>query len=136
MTPSMPSTMQALDQLNTSQAPAVSDEQRRQLLLERQAMRIKDLQETVKRCEEEIDQLKTQILDAYPIGDYQAGPLCVKVKAGANRLNTAKLTAAFPADKYPQLYESKLSTKQVRSQFAPTALADYMTIGTPQVMVA
>lgn len=102
-----------------------------------QAQRIAIIDSQIKDLTEERDDLKTQILVSHPHpGSYTAGALTVTVKTGARRLDARKLEKAYPADKYPSLYKQTLDTKAVRDQFAPNALTDYQTAGTPTVVVS
>lgn len=115
---------------------ADSDGARRARLLEAQAMRIVDLQTEISQRQEELDELKRQILDACAPGTYPAGALKVTVKRGASRLDAKRLEKDYPAASYPQLYASRLDVKLVRAAFAPVALEAYQTAGSPQVTVS
>ena len=63
------------------------DGELRQGLFEAQAARIVELQTEIASRQEEIDNLKSLILDSHPVGTYQAGNLKVQVKPGARRIN-------------------------------------------------
>ena len=59
------------------------DGELRQGLFAAQAARIVELQAEIASRQEEIDNLKSRILDSHPAGTYQAGNLKVQVKPGA-----------------------------------------------------
>ena len=81
------------------------DEGLRQGLFEAQAARIVELQAEIASRQEEIDNLKSLILDSHPVGTYQAGNLKVQVKPGARRINAGTFEKAYPATKYPGAYQ-------------------------------
>ncbi|BAQ32071.1 hypothetical protein [Bifidobacterium scardovii] len=112
------------------------DAERKARLLQAQAARIVELQGEIKTREDELESLKSQILDSHTPGTYQAGQLKVTVKNGPMRLDTAKLGKDYPATDYPQLYKSALDTRAVRGAFAPVALAGYQVAGKPQVVIS
>ena len=66
------------------------DEELRQGLFAAQAARIVELQAEIASRQEEIDNLKSLILDSHPVGTYQAGNLKVQVKPGARRITPAR----------------------------------------------
>lgn len=137
--------MTANDTLPDFREPALSpetevanleDTERKARLLQAQAERIAVLQAEIKTREDELDSLKSQILDAYTPGTYQAGGLKVVVKNGPMRLDAAKIGHDYPQDQYPQLYKSTLDSKAVRGAFAPVALQAYQVAGKPQVVIS
>lgn len=85
----------------------MTDEQRRQLLLERQAAMIADLQEQIRVRQEQVDQIKRRILATHQPGTYQAGGLKVQVREGPRRLNARMFTKLYPVKDNPDLYETK-----------------------------
>lgn len=78
------------------------DGELRQGLFAAQAARIVELQAEIASRQEEIDNLKSLILDSHPVGTYQAGNLKVQVKPGARRINAGTFEKAYPATKYPR----------------------------------
>ncbi len=81
------------------------DGELRQGLFAAQAARIVELQAEIASRQEEIDNLKSLILDSHPVGTYQAGNLKVQVKPGARRINAGTFEKAYPATKYPGAYQ-------------------------------
>ena len=70
------------------------DGELRQGLFAAQAARIVELQAEIASRQEEIDNLKSLILDSHPVGTYQAGNLKVQVKPGARRINAGTFEKA------------------------------------------
>ena len=66
------------------------DGELRQGLFAAQAARIVELQAEIASRQEEIDNLKSLILDSHPVGTYQAGNLKVQVKPGARASTPAR----------------------------------------------
>ena len=89
------------------------DGELRQGLFAAQAARIVELQAEIASRQEEIDNLKSLILDSHPVGTYQAGNLKVQVKPGARRINAGTFEKAYPATKYPGAYQLKPSAQPV-----------------------
>ena len=98
------------------------DEGLRQGLFEAQAARIVELQAEIASRQEEIDNLKSLILDSHPAGTYQAGNLKVQVK---------------PATKYPGAYQLRpRPLSQLEKLLSADAVADYAMSGKPTVVVS
>lgn len=115
----------------------LTDERRRDLLFTRQAERIAVLQDEIKTRQEEIDRLKTLILDSHPAGTYQAGSLKVQVKPGARRLDVRRFERAWPASEHPELWEVKpLSLSKIIEQIGRQGVADCIVSGKPTVVIA
>lgn len=72
------------------------DGELRQGLFAAQAANIVELQAEIASRQEEIDNLKSLILDSHPVGTYQAGNLKVQVKPGARRINAGTFEKSLP----------------------------------------
>lgn len=113
------------------------DEGLRQGLFEAQAARIVELQAEIASRQEEIDNLKSLILDSHPVGTYQAGNLKVQVKPGARRINAGTFEKAYPATKYPGAYQLRpRPLSQLERLLTADAVADYAVSGKPTVVVS
>lgn len=125
----------------TPPAPATpgtpSDEEMRVQLLARQATRIADLQAEIQARQEEIDQLKAQILDTHEPGTYHAGGLKITVRTGSRRLDPYKFHEKYAPAKYPTLYELKpLALSRVEKQVGSLALEGMIQQGANTVTIA
>lgn len=114
----------------------MDDRENKQQLLEAQALKISDLQAKIKTMQEQVDRLKTHILDQWPEGSYQAGMLKVTIKTGANIINPLRFQAAFPPAEYPDLYKLTPDSKQARKKLGEDALTAVMTSRKPTVTVS
>ena len=111
------------------------DEGLRQGLFEAQAVRIVELQAEIASRQEEIDNLKSLILDSHPVGTYLAGNLKVQVKPGARRINAGTFEKAYPATKYPGAYQLRpRPLSQLERLLTADAVADYAVSGKPTVV--
>ena len=111
------------------------DGELRQGLFAAQAARIVELQAASRQ--EEIDNLKSLILDSHPVGTYQAGNLKVQVKPGARRINAGTFEKAYPATKYPGAYQLRpRPLSQLEKLLSADAVADYAMSGKPMVVVS
>lgn len=85
---------------------------------------------------EQRDILKTQIAAATtPATTTRAGKWTIAHRAGARRLNHAKLTKAYPVTQHPHLYQPKINTTAVRKHFAPADLEAYYQAASSPVIV-
>lgn len=113
------------------------DGELRQGLFAAQAARIVELQAEIASRQEEIDNLKSLILDSHPVGTYQAGNLKVQVKPGARRINAGTFEKAYPATKYPGAYQLRpRPLSQLEKLLSADAVADYAMSGKPTVVVS
>lgn len=116
---------------------AVSDEDRRLNLLAAQARRIAILQEEISLRQDELDELKTQILDQWDAGSYEAGGLRVQVKDGRRSVNAALFQKAFPAKAYPECYQLKpLPLSKLEKVLTERAMRPYVSTAKASVTVA
>ncbi|MCH9275654.1 hypothetical protein JS533_005120 [Bifidobacterium amazonense] len=113
--------------------PSLEDQ--RHDLLEHQAARIAALQVDIKRAQDEIDSLKAQILDAWPVGSYEAGNLHVQVKAGNQRLDTKRFTQKYPAAQHPSFYRVSPDVSAARRALGALALEPLMKRDKSSVVV-
>lgn len=79
--------------------------------------------------------IKARLLEALPLGSYQAGPLTVQVKAGARTLDAKKLEAAYPLADNPLFYKATLDTAAVKNLVAPIVLEQYMRQNQTSVVI-
>ena len=119
----------------TIDGAAPTPEERKRDLLERQAARIAVLQVDIKRAQYEIDSLKTRILDAWPVGSYEAGDLKVQVKAGSQRLDAKRFMQAYPAAEHPSLYKVSPDAAAARKALGGLALEPLMKRDKSSVVV-
>ena len=109
------------------------------LLLERLAEELTTINMHIEQLAERKQALTAAIIDIIPAGTTTpAGLHTITVTTPTRRLNSRKLTEAFPADKYPDLYVRTLDTKAVKKAFSENALTegDFYTIGTPTVRLS
>ncbi|QIK83010.1 hypothetical protein [Sanguibacter sp. HDW7] len=103
--------------------------------IEQLAAELAKRQDAIAADVDRIAEIKAILATRLPIGSLAVGDYKVIVKAGARRLSTSRLTAAFPVESYPALYKAALDTAAVKEQFAPAALAEYQDQGKPTVEV-
>lgn len=120
----------------TAQNDQAADDVLRKNLLVQQATKIVSLQEEIQQRQEEVDAIKTQILDSYPVGKYEAGSLTVDVRAGAKTINAKKFEDLFPPEQHPDLYKLSPDTTKARKQLGEDALAPTFTSRKPTVVIA
>lgn len=117
----------------------LTDEQKDELskknLLILEAKRIALLQSRISECETEIAQIKQHILETHEPGSYEADELLVQVREGSRRLDERKFMKAYPASKYPDFYQLKPHTKNIKNAIAPADLDAYQTVSKPTVVV-
>lgn len=110
-----------------------------ELLLESLAEELTTINAHLEKLTERKQALTAAILDLIPAGTTTpAGLHTITVTTPTRRLNSRKLTEAFPADKYPDLYVRTLDTKAVKKAFSENALTegDFYTIGSPTVRLS
>lgn len=107
-------------------------------LLARQAERIIILQAEIKERQDELDTLKTLILEQHPQpGTYQAGDHRVQVKQGSRRIDTKRFEHAYPATRYPNAYQLKPKPlSQLEREFTADAMSEYAVSTKPMVVVS
>lgn len=108
-------------------------------LLESLAEELTTINMHIEQLTERKQALTAAILDIIPAGTTTpAGLYTITVTTPTRRLNSRKLTEAFPADNYPDLYVRTLDTKAVKKAFSENALTegDFYTIGTPTVRLS
>ena len=115
------------------QATTVLQEQR---LLEAQAKRIAILQAEIKDREDEVDSLKSTILNQWPTGSYEAGNLKVSIRPGARTINASRFTKQFPPTEYPDLYKLSPDSTKARKQLGEERLQPVMTSRKPTVVIS
>ena len=112
------------------------DRELRQGLFAAQVARIAELQAEIASRQEEIDNLKSLIIDSHPFGTYLAGNLKVQVKPGARRINAGTFEKAYPATKYPGAYQLRpRPLSQLEKLLSADAVADYAMSGEPTVVI-
>lgn len=117
--------------------PTLEEETLKAQLLDRQAARIIELQDEIHTRQQELDHLKTMILDTLPEGAHHtATGRKVTIRKAPARLDADRIQKDYPADAYPQLYRQALDTTSVRRAFAPDALSAYEKTGRPTVTVS
>ena len=101
-----------------------------QLVIERAKLRADEnaLNERVK----ELDTLIGAELDT---GTHQVGDYKVAI-TNPQRINNAKVAAAFPVATHPHLYKPAIDTAAVKHHLAPAELAKYQTAGGKQVRIS
>lgn len=85
------------------------------------------------QIKERLDTIKTILVNNAGTGTHTLGAHKVQIRVGVRRLNSSRLTAAYPADQYPQLYKQAIDTTAIKNQFAPAALEDFYDLGSPVV---
>lgn len=112
------------------------DQQQRTKLLEAQAERYVELQATIKHLTQQLDQLKTQLLNQLPEGTHRAGEHTITIKNGNRGINTTSFMQAYPPADHPHLYELKpLAFSKLIEQEGLQNLEPYVTHGKTQVKV-
>lgn len=105
------------------------------LELDQLAAELVKRQAAIEADKERIDEIKATLRRRLPRGTHHVGSHDVLVKAGARRLNAARLTAAFPVVEHPEFYKPAIDTAAVKHQLSPAALAEFQDEGTPTVEV-
>lgn len=116
-----------------------SDQDRRlkENLFELQAKRIASLQAEIMERQDEIDMLKSLILDSHPAGTYMAGELKVQVKPGARRVDGRRFEKTYPAAQYPDCYQLRPKPlSQLEKLLTTEKVEAYMVSGKPTVVVS
>lgn len=86
---------------------------------------------------ERIAQIDARLLTLHPgTGSIPAGPYKVTVRAGARRLDPAKVAEAYPVVQHPELYRPAIDTAAVKHHLAPAELERFQTVGKPVVVIA
>jgi len=93
------------------------------------------LAEAAEQIDERRKTIKAILIDQLPIGTHDIGEHTVQVRAGARRLDPAKVAANHPFEQNPELYKNTLDTTAVKHHIAPAELDGYKTDGTPTVVV-
>ena len=81
-------------------------------------------------------EIKATLRDNLDVGTYPAGAYRVQIKAGAKRLDLAKIERDFPVSASPELYSAKPDTAKVKHNIAGAALESYYVEGTPSVVIS
>ena len=81
------------------------------------------------------EQIKAILRDRLPVGTHTAGPYTIQIRAGAARLDTDALMAAYPVVSNPGFYRPALVTAEVRKRIAPVDLEPFTVHGNPTVVV-
>lgn len=113
-------------------APTITPEDQ-QIQTEQLVLEAVKLQAEAEAIKERLDTIKTILVNQRGAGTHTIGAHKVQIRAGVRRLNSSRLTAAYPADQYPQLYKSAIDTNAIKNQFAPAALEDFYDTGSPVV---
>lgn len=80
--------------------------------------------------------LKSQLLNSYDIGVYQAGDLKVSIQRGKRRLDTKRFQERFPVASNPKCYEvSPLSLSKLEKLVGSETLGDLIVRGRESVKV-
>lgn len=118
-------------------ATDLTPEQARDLLeLEQLAAEEAKLAADAAAIAERRETIKAILRDRLPVGTHDVAGYKVQVKAGARRLNSKRLTAAYPFDRAPELYSVALDTAKVKDHVAPAHLIDFYDAGAPTVVVS
>lgn len=100
------------------------------------AQRIAVLQDEINIREEELASLKSQLLNSYDIGVYQAGDLKVSIQRGRRRLDTKRFQERFPVASNPKCYKvSPLSLSELEKLVGSETLGDLIVHGKESVTV-
>lgn len=91
------------------------------------------LQAEAEAIKERIDTIKAMLVASHGGGTHEIGAHKVQIREGVRRLSSTRLTKAYPADQFPQLYKSAIDTNAVKANFAPVALEDFYDVGSPVV---
>lgn len=85
---------------------------------------------------EQIAAIDAQLIDRLGVGTHDVGGQKVQVRE-YSRTDYAALAATYPAESYPELYETKteLSQAAVKKGFAPAALDQFKVTGKKSVSV-
>lgn len=79
-------------------------------------------------------ELVQSIVQEWGVGKHEAGDLTVSVRPGSRRMDQARFTSAYPADKYPSFYKSSPDTKAARDALGQNKLDEfYGAAGAPVV---
>lgn len=90
--------------------------------LAEQARRIIDLQTEIDDRKQEIERIRTGIIEAWPIGTYEAGDLKVQVREGSRRIDAKAFEARYPAAANPAFYDVKPNLAKARRALGDLAV--------------
>lgn len=120
--------------MNDNPAPDTDDVDG-SLELEQLALERVKRKASIEADKERIDTIDAILRNRLDRGTHHLGPVTVTVKAGAHRLNTTRLAAAFPFTDRPELYKPVLDTAAARHHIAPADLEQFTDEGVPVVEV-
>ena len=93
-----------------------------------------ELDAIIARANEEKQTINLQLIEELGEGTHEHAHARIMISRRGT-LDAKKLETAFPAEQYPQLYTQKLSTDDVKKQFAPAALEQYKSYSAPSVTI-
>lgn len=114
--------------MNTS--PAIATEQH----VDEWVLRRVELDAIIARANEEKQLLNSSLIDALGDGTHETRHAKVVI-ARRGTVDKDRLAADYPAEQFPGLYESVLSTTAMKKQFAPAALDAYKSYSAPSVTI-
>lgn len=123
----------------TDHTTDVDDDARTDEILEVEALALEDvkLQDEAAAIAERREQIRARLLALHPgTGSIPAGPYKVTVRAGARRLDPAKVAEAYPVVQHPELYSPKPDTTKIRHHIAAADLEPFLIEGKPTVVIS
>ena len=118
----------------TATATGIAEQKAR--LLAAQARRIIELEDAIAQAKDELDTLKSSILDRWPAGRYTADGLTVAIQPGRSMLDRKRFATAFPAARHPDCYDTApLPLSRLEKRLGEDTVAPYVTHAKPTVKV-
>lgn len=93
-----------------------------------------ELDEIIARANEEKQTLNGQLIEVLGDGTHETKHARVMISRRGT-VDKGKLSADYPAEQFPALYEHTLSTEAMKTQFAPAALEQYKVYSAPSVTI-
>lgn len=124
--------------MTANDRPDVDDVDRTDETIELEALALEDvkLADEAAAIAERRDTIRARLLQLHPgTGTVQAGPYKVTVRAGARRLDPAKVAEAYPVERHPELYRPAVDTAAIKHHLAPAELERFQTQGRPTVVI-
>lgn len=114
--------------MNTT-APQATDEHVGEWIL-----RLAELKAMEERIKDEKDTLHARLIEKLGDGTHKHEHATVTISRRGT-VDKKKLAVDYPAENFPTLYESVISTEAMKQQFAPAALETYKTYSAPSVTI-
>jgi hypothetical protein len=101
------------------------------------ALELDEIQARQAADKDRADAIKATLGAALPFGSLSAAGGTLKLSIQHNRRrNDARFMAAYPFEKYPELYKPALDTTAIKHEIAPAELEEYSDELAPKVIIS